>query len=374
MDKHAQSIADDFFSLVAERLVPPDFISNVVVLSQGALWKHRMVRDPTQTKKASETPDIHSSMSPAVIEAKIFTHVLSLHQALLQVGLQELKEPLPVDAAENDLAQRITAIFRRTLPALRIASKWFRANFKYVMQDPEAAALKETDNSKVTDNQDQDQQHRQICSSSTATIQFWQVYADFSRALSRAFPVERLPALNAPLEEDVEMRGFLPLKKLMGEMKKSAASPGDVEVHPNVEQLMRISDLLEDARALVDMEVSLILMLIRGKNTHEIPPQNSPLALYGNRFVLKGVESVVQPLPIGRAGENSLPQQSSLFATIRDSSLIFRDSDEDAMTEQTSRTDDEVVRDAFKFLDGSDRDVDTDDQDDEIVWDPRYAS
>ena len=42
------------------------------------------------------------------------------------------------------------------------------------------------------------------------------------------------------------------------------------------------------------------------------------------------------------------------------------------MTETTSRTDDDVVRDAFRFLDASDRDVEEEEpQDDEIVWDPR---
>lgn len=46
--------------------------------------------------------------------------------------------------------------------------------------------------------------------------------------------------------------------------------------------------------------------------------------------------------------------------------------DDDAMTE-TSRTDDDPVGDAFRqVLDGSDRDIDIDeDQDDEIVWNPR---
>jgi protein SMG7 len=37
------------------------------------------------------------------------------------------------------------------------------------------------------------------------------------------------------------------------------------------------------------------------------------------------------------------------------------------MTEITSRTDEDVLRDAFRFLDTSTED------DDEIVWDPRYV-
>lgn len=48
------------------------------------------------------------------------------------------------------------------------------------------------------------------------------------------------------------------------------------------------------------------------------------------------------------------------------------DREDDNMTEN-SRTDDDPVGDAFRqVLDGSDRDVDMDeDQEDEIVWDPR---
>jgi protein SMG7 len=59
-------------------------------------------------------------------------HLLDLHGALLEVGEDELRDLPPIDSID-DLAQRITATFRRTLPALRIASKWLRANFKYVV-------------------------------------------------------------------------------------------------------------------------------------------------------------------------------------------------------------------------------------------------
>ena len=43
------------------------------------------------------------------------------------------------------------------------------------------------------------------------------------------------------------------------------------------------------------------------------------------------------------------------------------------MTERTSRTDDDVVRDAFKFLNTEEEDVeDMGEDEDEIVWDPRH--
>jgi hypothetical protein len=67
-------------------------------------------------------------------------------------------------------------------------------------------------------------------------------------------------------------------------------------------------------------------------------------------------------------------QQQQLLATIRDTSLdsLPKDSDDDNMTERTSRTDDDVVRDAFKFLNTEEDVEDSDEEEDEIVWDPRH--
>jgi hypothetical protein len=47
---------------------------------------------------------------------------------------------------------------------------------------------------------------------------------------------------------------------------------------------------------------------------------------------------------------------------------------DDAMTEKTSRTDDDVLRDAFSVLNyGEDADAADASDEDEIVWDLRYA-
>lgn len=234
--KHADGVINEFADLVSERILPIDTITKIIVLSQGALWKQRMMRD-------SDKKQIASGASPAVIESSIFQHVLALHRVLLDSGIVELAEAPPMDAAEHDLAQRITATFRRTLPALRVAGKWLRANLKYVANaDVDAAKL----GLRIGEVQ-----------------AFWAVYARFVSALKRSFPPDRLPQLVVPLEEDVEMRGFLPLRKMMvGEgrpatEKKSAETPGmpSAQVHPNEEQLMRISDLLDDVKALIEMEV-----------------------------------------------------------------------------------------------------------------------
>lgn len=252
---HADNIAKDFHALVSERILPIEMVSKVVVLSQGALWKHRMIRDtsPPSTRRSSGVPD------PSVIESRILTHVIAIHRVLLEVGAAELAVP-PEDAAENDLAQRITAPFRRTLPALRIASKWLVANIKYVVHAAQSA---------VGD---------QLGSTGKGTrgglidgfSLFWAKFAQFYSALSRVFPSASLPPLTTPLDEDIDLKGFLPLRDLLvrggtltdairgneAEGQQNGAPPhGREKVHPNEEQLMRIWDLLEDAKSLAQLEV-----------------------------------------------------------------------------------------------------------------------
>ena len=255
--KHNEKVYGDFYFLVSERHLPIDMISSSIVLSQGALWKHRMIRDNVANIRDDDSSPAVPAGTPTIVEWAILDHLLDLHCALLEVGKDELKDLPPRDGFD-DLAQRITATFRRTLPALRIASKWLRANFKYVIQDQEFSSFQQTEK----DEKGKGSESNKISGHSTKTIQFWKTFAQFSLALSLAFPADELPSLSAPLEEDIEMRGFSPLRNLMGESKISSEKLSDdgvgqpqEQVHPNVEQLMRIADLLDDAQALVAMEV-----------------------------------------------------------------------------------------------------------------------
>lgn len=357
--KLAQSIYTEFHSLVSDRHLPEDLISNIVVLSLSALWKRRMIRDPPSAGNSDS-----SSVLPAlVIEARMFSHVLSLYRALLEVGIEQLQEPLPPDAAESDLAQRITAVFRRTLPALRIASKWLRANASYLVRGVQGLEQEASNAGFAGDGSVSDVYG--ITNESIGIAKFWVLYTDFMRTLARSFPVDRLPPLIGPLEEDVDMRGFLPLRKMMDYTGPTAQDTGagkalpaaDDQVHPNVLQLMRIAELLNDAKALVDMEVgpvslsaSHVLNFVQGSPT--------PLAIYGNQFMIKGVEARPQ-----RADGSMEP---IILDTAKYQALGDPDDD---MSEITSRTDDDVVRDAFRFLDNADRDTnDDEDGDDEIVY------
>ena len=84
------------------------------------------------------------------------------------------------------------------------------------------------------------------------------------------------------------------------------------------------------------------------------------------------------PFPEGKYGQETVVsvRQQKLSAAIRDTHrecLGAIEHDDDNMTELTSRTDEEVVRDAFRVLDTRFSDTSTE-EDDEIVWDPRCAN
>lgn len=61
--------------------------------------------------------------------------------------------------------------------------------------------------------------------------------------------------------------------------------------------------------------------------------------------------------------------QQNLLTSIRDTRRVDKELEEDNMTEAT----DEVLREAFNFLNTPGDDNEVDDEEDEIVWNPRYA-
>ncbi|KAJ6489891.1 hypothetical protein C8R45DRAFT_992076 [Mycena sanguinolenta] len=344
-----------------------------------------------------------------------------------------------------NLAERISAEFRRTLPALRVASKWLLANWGWVRE-----FVGEDSKAGGPGSEGEGEEEAALAAQ---RVRFWAAYADFLRLLARTFPAGLLPKLTVEggeverddqarddeggadgdeleleleLEEDVDVRGWLPLRGLMGgpcplpphlEEGADASSDSDndffkparkgkgkrtdeekdgegrgserrtvglrEEVHPNVEQLMRIADLLRDARRVVGLE-------------------GSPLALYGNQFVVKGVEAakpagVVPPVPtpfFTQAQKQYAPggvQPPAMNVSVRmginansarmqqELAMDVDDLEDDAMTEQTSRTDDDLLHDAFSFLNRAESESEaaedeklSDDEDgDEIVWDLR---
>ncbi|TFK53188.1 hypothetical protein OE88DRAFT_1626925, partial [Heliocybe sulcata] len=343
--KHAEQLSLDFADLMSDRVLPVETIRDVVLLSHGALLKHRKFRDPPLSghrRSKSSGQDHPRTASASAIESQIATHVMTLYRTLMEVGSAEVAERPPEDAAEGDLAQKITAAFRRMLPALRVAGKWLRANVGYVTQ-----------RSTPKERRENDGQDRRKGRSTGVLISdmdlFWATYVQFLSALQRTFPLKELPALSAPLEEDIDLAGFIPLKRLLTDRAK--ARVGGDKVHPNDEQLMRISDILADARSVAQFD-------------------ESPITLKGDCFVV-GAGAAEEVFADGVAF-NGTPVRTKFSSALVEEPLEQGEDDDipDAMTDVT-RTDDDPVQEAgnaFRTgLRSSTSDLGGDDED-EIVW------
>ena len=245
LPNHAASVMATFSALVSERVLPTDIIWKTLVHALGALWRCRILRDPNVKRDARRVIGV---------EARILAHILDIMQTLYQIGRVQLADassspepsvngtPLATGETQTDLAQSITAVFRRSLPALRIGSKWLTVHFSYVSE-----ATSRLGSETGVDVP-------------SILSEFWASYSTFATLLGKTFPIDKLPKLTQPLEEDVEIRGFAPLKQAMVNPSGSTVNglePGQSLVHPNEEQLMRIADLLQDAIKISEFVVSL---------------------------------------------------------------------------------------------------------------------
>lgn len=281
-----------FRDLLAARQMPSEIIVKSIVMAIGAHWQARLCQ------QTSDDNDAARAAKKADTEALALEFLLGLATVLLELASQEISDGLTDEALESlqgpsklsefavvddeddfdhsratrrrgasgegrsmassvaeapssfgsasptasarHLAQSITAVMRRFLPSLRIFSKWIKSNLEYLIRaaaSPASTAL-------------------------AAQLQhFWNAYCRYLNLSQTAFPIGRLPSLNEPLEEDIDMRGFTPLKRGIMEPVGRSDSSAELreepkDVHPNEEQLMRIGDLLVDGKLLAQAEVS----------------------------------------------------------------------------------------------------------------------
>lgn len=142
----------------------------------------------------------------------------------------------------GDGSDRITAVARRVLPALRQYSSWLLTN---------SASLN-------AQKQDKD------TSLSVQIKEFWNIYANTLTLLASTFDVITLPEVEYLLEEDEESLGFRPLiseattrRFYSNGQPKPTMNDFDVKRnHPNTEMLYRIREFVIDALDLVVNSVS----------------------------------------------------------------------------------------------------------------------
>lgn len=206
-------------------------MSDTVVLALGALWKQRMVKTSNNISRENKYNN--------GLESLMVKHILELTRSLMYNGVVQMAETPEDVQGSKDLSRHITVSLRRTIQGLRIMSKWLVSNFSYIESSRVASAATPEDLAETVNG-------------------FLKTYAEFFTVLAETFPPQQLPELRAPLEEDVFMNGFSPIKRGLFApvaLTEKGLEPGQSQVHPNEEYLMRISDLIEDARSICDDEV-----------------------------------------------------------------------------------------------------------------------
>jgi hypothetical protein len=233
--------------------------------------------------KGRESRQGDDSEGDLPLETRIAAHLLALCTVLLEVGTREIQEGVrEAEEIKGDqsqfverLPQRITGTLRRTLPALRIANKWIKGNVRYIQQysqeDPKEHsmefALHKTSGSDAMSSPSLPNTMR------PSLVSFWHAWSHFETRLAATFPFDSLPPLTVKLEEDIDMKGFSPLKwdtsggthLERGGVDENGAREGEIDaasVHPNEEQLMRIRDLLVDAKHITNLPVSSSNMIL----------------------------------------------------------------------------------------------------------------
>lgn len=244
--KLQEETMESFRQLLESRQLPSETIVKLAVVVIGSHWRAR------QTASIAPTGSETQNRRRQEAEFIALRLVLAVYGQLLTTARDEVTEALKarasgsavVDTADDDgeLHQHISAVLRRLLPALRIMSKWLKLHLDYM--------------NRVQQTDDVVQK---------AISDFWQQYTDLVISLSTLFPIDQLPSLTEPLEEDADMQGFIPLARGMAMPHRTISSEaleglgGEAaqrDFHPNEEQLMRISDIQVDAKLLAHSQVS----------------------------------------------------------------------------------------------------------------------
>lgn len=131
------------------------------------------------------------------------------------------------DEANTDgLALQLSSTIRRMLPTLRILFKWLKGNVGILRRH--------TDKSRMGD-----------------VAGLWSKYTALVIKIAEVLPIYHLPSMMGSLEEDIEIRGFMPLAKTT-----THAEPFEAK-NSSEEHLMRVSDLSIDAVLIVQQAVSI---------------------------------------------------------------------------------------------------------------------
>lgn len=304
----ATRFLNTFEMCVTGKILPTDSIVRIVITSLAASWSARLWRRSANSTpndgrlQSSEMPTVNSDVTLS-IEVQLLHHVIGTARVLLSICTAQTQQALqdssaqrsgvsahgrqPRYSASDGLAKNITAVTRRVLPALRVISKWTKAHLDYMDRHEGASIVRAADGFKSSAEDTTNDSEKRLSAiridADLALVQglddFWTSYVDCINTLHFAFPFDALPTLstagpsgatNLSLEEDLDLRGFIPTRKGMltqddteAFRSKSRNGPSDRQeqdkLNPNEEQLMRIADLLIDAKIVAESDNSPIV-------------------------------------------------------------------------------------------------------------------
>lgn len=239
-------LCSEFASHLKDRLLPPELILRMAAICMAAVWYARICVGTAVTRSRNgdhADSRAHPVARSYTTEVNATVHFLQFSAALLSVAKDELVS-IDDSSFQGDLSQKIPAVLRRILPAMRIISKWvLSGHFDHINR----VKLRLSRSKKVKLNS-------QLV---TAEAEFWTQYHQAIELAKHHFPIDRLPSLDdsVGLEEDFELGGFLPIERARKAQDSASpkpfnqfASPAPCGAyHPNEEHLMRLGDLQRDA-------------------------------------------------------------------------------------------------------------------------------
>lgn len=192
----------------------------------GTHYRARQLATIKTTKRGQED---NRQLAKEAALAAVTLHFRSLCE-LGTFELSQLDDPSlelkRVSGNETEgLADQLSSVLRRMLPSFRILSKWLKSNISYLRRHVERSKWGHIGG-------------------------LWTEYTRFVIKLAEMFPISDLPSMMGSLEEDIELRGFIPLAKSIVSAQRFEARNSDEE------HLMRISDLSIDAVMIVQQAVS----------------------------------------------------------------------------------------------------------------------
>ncbi|CED82862.1 Nonsense-mediated mRNA decay protein [Phaffia rhodozyma] len=264
--------------LLGRQLLSTEIILRTFVSLASVHWSKRMTRRVPRLEKESPHSTAQSELAILDIILDIIIVTLDIvvndliecldpvklaryHNRKERILPEELdarsKETLNSKATVDSMDQfssYLTVILRRSLPTLRVISKWIRSHQSYLSGISQ--------NQSILASTSDEPLRQQVsgkppsCAQDTHRSQekiqgTYRAYADLLNVLNITFPSTEIVSIDVSLEEDFEMRGFGPTHKLMGfqfhrtgDMERQTL--GSRGGHPNREYLMRVSDLQKD--------------------------------------------------------------------------------------------------------------------------------